>query len=649
MALPAIFAAVTLALPTMASANTEIRLLVAYTQAAATEATDNNVSCNSLLTAHADTMARYADLTGTNHVCVSDQALGRGSSAIHNLIDIAVAETNAVYANSGLGDIAFILANSVLVQEHNVAYDETFDASSISHNEPAAEDLALSVGIPQQLYKLRNRLDHVNSNDAILNMVHAAREQAQADMVLMLVDRRSADPTGGPLADLDIDIGGLAAAIGVRHPRNSFAVLDVAQANAPSFTFAHEVSHLLGANHYAFRYIPLLNWPQDNLPEFPNLVNGKIDSWGYVNAVENGAARSSMYATIMAGGCHLGLSGWRIRDVWQASMDNDGNCVAADTNTAPLDWSCTVIPVLSSTSTTFSTALPFATTGNEGKDATCVTTRYENENTGEIEVITSMIEDDDSTPRNNARTVPEYAAVISQFHHELSDISDASGQVVAIDFGASQPNGWDVNLDPFSLLYKPYNGESVDADCDVNTGANCDRYWNNVTDTSAGTSATLYDLNHADTGVVRDVLTIEKSFQGYTSLDPTMSASYAYGRDDVATMAMTDGFTAVRLYTNPVVALRHLENASYTFRIYGVADASETFRVARYYLTYADASGNQITTMQKLGTHNNVVRFVEFRDVRPLNGTVSLRVSPDLTVPFFHSVGLSGITYFPSP
>src|SRR5690606_34247148 len=132
-------------------------------------------------------------LTGVAHVCQQNPSLGQSGSGIDNIINVAIAETNQVFSNSGLGDIQFTLAGAARIEQNGQAYSEKPDASIIDHAEPAAVTLAETLGVPQQLYRLRNRNDAQGNGDVILNNVHDLRAQTQADLVLMLVEKDLAE------------------------------------------------------------------------------------------------------------------------------------------------------------------------------------------------------------------------------------------------------------------------------------------------------------------------------------------------------------------------------------------------------------------------------------------------------------------------
>lgn len=643
----------TIALPLYAIPSHDISLLVVYTDSARTWANTTGVSCSQLISNNSDKLSKASALTGISHPCYTVSGLGNSTSSIDNLIDISLAELNQIYANSGLTDVSFSLAGSALIENANgTKYSEAFDEDIEGHNEPAAQSIALSAGIPQQLYRLRNKDDDATANDIIINSIHDLRAQTGADLVIMLVNGDDAEPeNGGPLAALGLNIGGLAMGIGVRDPRNGFAALRIQSSNAPSYVFSHEVSHLFGANHYDFREVPFLG-PQDNIAEFPNLVSNKIDSWSFQNTVENGTPRYDMYSTIM-GGCVDAAGIPVITDNlslgWQANLNAEGTCEAVTPSGTGTPTSCTVIPLLSSSLATLTTGIKTHASISDVDESTCITLT----SADMTESKTVKLTDFDGTPRNNARVMPNYAAMIDNFGSDLQNLHTPQEAIVGVDFGPTQVNGWTVEIDPGptfkTLLYMPYDAETIDTDCDGTTSGPCDRYWNNVTNPNAGTQLILKNTNKQSLGNVDDQLTIVKKFYGTTSLPTTLNGLYAYGRDEGEAQALTDAFTAVRLYTNPVVSFSGLEEDNYIFRVFGITNTADQFRVNRFYLTSEDALGNSVETMKKLGTQGNVARFVEFTDVRPVDGVVTLRVSPDLSVPFFSSVGLSAVTYFPTP
>ncbi|MBI1236005.1 MAG: hypothetical protein GC188_04895 [Alphaproteobacteria bacterium] len=122
---------------------------------------------------------------------------------ILGLIDLAIAETNDSFRNSG------IWANVRLVGTLNVAYNER----------------------NRGYYTMRDHL--INQGDAFLGRVHTRRNLTNADVVALIVDQD--------------DYCGLAGGIGVEE-EDAFVLVHWDCATG-YYSFGHEIGHLLGARH----------------------------------------------------------------------------------------------------------------------------------------------------------------------------------------------------------------------------------------------------------------------------------------------------------------------------------------------------------------------------------------------------------------
>ena len=161
------------------------------------------------LAAAADTpMADTADVIDVMVVytplAVSDVG---GTTAIANLINLAVSETNTSYANSG------IIQRIRLVHTAQVNYTETGNFSQ------ALNDLRFGIGG--------------------LSGVAALRDQHGADMVKMLIHPTSPSACG---------VAFLMTSVSTAFAPNAFSVTDT-DCVSPNYTFAHELGHNMGARH----------------------------------------------------------------------------------------------------------------------------------------------------------------------------------------------------------------------------------------------------------------------------------------------------------------------------------------------------------------------------------------------------------------
>ena len=178
---------------------------------------------------------------GINNVnCAWSQAT---SSAIVRLINLAVAETNTAYSNSG------IATRLRLVHTH-------FDGSYNDYTRSWEQTLSL----------LRN------NGDGQLDYVHAMRNQYGADFVSMMVDT------------------GSYCGIGYRPDRPSAAdAFSLAKWSCATgyFSFGHEVAHNMGCNH-----------------DYSNSQGNGIHNYGY--KYESGSNYNDRFRTIMSYDCQNG-------------------------------------------------------------------------------------------------------------------------------------------------------------------------------------------------------------------------------------------------------------------------------------------------------------------------------------------------------
>jgi len=178
-----------------------------------------------------------------------------GTAAITSMINLAVAETNTSYANSG------ITPRLNLVHAEEVAYTESGNWST---------DL--------------NRL--IATNDTYMDNVHSLRNSYGADVVVLLIN--------------DQKYCGLAADI-MATASTAFALVQYGCATG-LYSFGHEIGHLQGARHD--RYVDTNNGWLDPLtpPSLPGLTynHGDVDvasGQRTVMAYNNECAAQGVYCT----------------------------------------------------------------------------------------------------------------------------------------------------------------------------------------------------------------------------------------------------------------------------------------------------------------------------------------------------------------
>lgn len=570
-----------------------VKVVVAYTADALAWANEQKVTCPTLLstTATKQALAKIKALTNIGHVCESSSTLGRSSSYIDNVINIAIAETNKVYKDSGINNINLVLADRFLVSSGGVNYKEGLLSSELSHPEPAVLNQLKYQTIPIEMIKLRNRNDTKNSNVSILNMVHARRAAVQGDIVVMLTGPKSNDYTNtdGSVSEMT---PGVAAAIGADNPDEGFAVLTADLATAPAFTFAHEVSHLFGANHYDIRIQGpyLLNISQDVLAGTPFMVDNKISAWGFYDSTYQ----------------------WKWQDPLKPANTLSDAKGYRDLMTYGDYCDCVALPILS--------------TLNPGAGVNRIPYGTANDASGKR--------------RDNASAVAAGAAKIAGFGERLSSMADpvlATGaKKIGLAFGEYPAYGINDN-----------NGFTYDAKYDLRVPANLN--WNNITSLSDTAEKALINQSGQNSGV-RLAITApfaQRSFIAAFQHDgkaPYLTqGALAYGLDEMPAMAMADGLVSKRAQQGKF-ELRGLNpNATYFFKLYGSQEAGANIRVAHYQIKGAGGVVQDVA----LPTHGNLFRFGKLKGVKPQsNGVIEIAVVPDAAVPDNASVPLNAIEFY---
>lgn len=233
-----------------------VDVMVAYTErAAAWSQREQGVSCSALTAEAQDAIYSRVQLQLPEaneaqklvHPCrAQPEHFASIPSGMPQLIAIAMAELNDIYANSQLPVRFRLVAEHQLMNADGSAYvegswlepdNEGYRESR--HPDDLARLLSDNLPIVGELVKARNR----ERTPFAFQQMAAIKAQAQADLVVMLV----AENYGGA------NVMGIAASVGAKKAENAVAVLQVQGAITPGFAFAHEVSHLLGAGHYEFK------------------------------------------------------------------------------------------------------------------------------------------------------------------------------------------------------------------------------------------------------------------------------------------------------------------------------------------------------------------------------------------------------------
>lgn len=581
-------------LSTQAQAINTVKVVVAYTADALSWANQQKITCPSLLAAPdtAQKLSKIKSLTNIGHVCEGNNTLGRSSSYIDNLINISIAETNKVYRDSGISTINLVLADRFLVASGGVNYKEGIADGELSHPEPMVLNQVKNLAIPVEMLKLRNRSDAKNSNVSILNMVHTRRAAVQGDIVVLLTGPTVDDIKTSDNKTVD-GTQGMAAAIGAESPDEGFTAMTVNVATAPAFAFAHEVSHLFGANHEKVRVLlpGIVNASQDVLAGTPYMVNNKISAWGYFNETYEWQWSDP---TAAAGQAPVTLKGYQ------------------DLMTYSTCATCLGLPILS--------------TLNPGTGVN-------------RSIAYGYVGDTYNKRRDNASAVAAGAVTVAGLGERLATMADpalATGaNKIGIAFGENPAYGWD---DTNGLTY------SAKYDLGVPATAN----WNNITSRIDTTEKKLINQKGATSGVSLFITApfAARTATGLFSHDgkaPFLTqGALAYGLDEMPAMAMADGFLSKRAQQGKVELRGLLPNATYFFKIFGSQEAGENSRITHYQI-----KGAAGVVDVPLATHGNTFRFAKLKGVKPQsNGVIEITVAPDSTVPDSVSVPINAIEFY---
>jgi len=248
--------------------------------------------------------------------------------------------------------------------------------------------------------------------------------------------------------------------------------------------------------------------------------------------------------------------------------------------------------------------------------------------------------DPDQVNRNNARVVGNAAARLAGFGESLTAPTAPVLDKIGIDFGYDTTLGWLLSTSPVSVLYQSINYKSCDQSCP-------DEFWNNATNRrSSAPELPLVDQQGNPTSAK---LAITRSFHGQKKVPNIIASSFSFGIDEMPTMAMTDGFTAVRLFSTPRFELRGLDkDETYALTFFGSSSPVDSKRVLKLKVTGRDASGSALVEQQGQAVHANIYRFTDFTGIRPnADGVIKVEVIPDMfSVPFFTSVTLNAMEFY---
>ena len=249
---------------------------------------------------------------------------------------------------------------------------------------------------------------------------------------------------------------------------------------------------------------------------------------------------------------------------------------------------------------------------------------------------------------NNAKSVSLHASHVSRFSDNLlQDLTYLSTQwsdrvfdnydgnkTYGIDFGFDFALGW--NIGPGVFLHEAYDFRTYDDDCDLTNGFGCIKYWNNVISTSETTTSMPLRNQKGQLDYPLPIeISIKKGFYSKVKASNMMAMMMSYGLDEMPTMAMTDGMTAIKSKSylskgaNPAIELINLDTCrTYTFQFFCSYGPVYDF-FGRPDLTQRRALFKTIgknVQEAELDCQGNYMRFATVNGVAP-NGVGSLVIS----------------------
>lgn len=275
---------------------TTISVMVAYTQEAeAAISNGKKVTCSSI-TGNAKVVDIYDGLSivgsdgnsvPVTHPCQPNGENGdfiaannQTNNYMKNVANIGIAELNTIFADSGLGRVTFELAGEPYSLGSYEEQSWYTPLASQEEGEPTqgycglidystdcvARFVASQAPIAGEMVKARN---YYNAPEA-MQALSKERVKRHADIVVLLVSDR-------------YETGGIAAEIGVQDKKNGYVALRADWANAPAFTFSHEVSHLFGAGHVELMKTQLIeNFDYADIRMDPIASDGTVTNRGIV-------------------------------------------------------------------------------------------------------------------------------------------------------------------------------------------------------------------------------------------------------------------------------------------------------------------------------------------------------------------------------
>ena len=265
--------------------------------------------------------------------------------------------------------------------------------------------------------------------------------------------------------------------------------------------------------------------------------------------------------------------------------------------------------------------------------------------------------------RNNAKSVGLHASLVSNFSDNLQDEqshdtlheSREESTAYGIDFGFDSAFGYDIRPSDGVFLIQLFDFTTQDENCDISSGTACDRYWNNVVSTSESYLTLRNEKGELDQESPIQ-FSIKNEFYSTVKAANAMALLMSYGLDEMPTMTMTDGMTAIKSNdisspgANPTIELTNLDACkTYSFQffcsygplydiIFGVIDLTQRRAM---FTTY----GYNVKEAY-LDCHGNYNRFATIKGVRPSNeGSLTITLMAVDPTPNGKLVSLNGMKF----
>ena len=541
-------------------------------------------------------------------------------NGIGKLITVMLDELNTIYRNSGISadKVNFNLAATYhMDRDSSNKYDE-FALSQSMH--PNGNDMFAR--LYGEIKLLKNRNDDATcaaqpagsylnclEDNGLLDKVHAIREVIEADLVVFLI-RPPEGATGI----------GEAVGINVTRAENGFAWVSVEDAIAPVYTFAHEVSHLMGAQHFSLnKLLGIMVVQPDTLN--PDYAPGTrmIDNRSDIGI--NRIGGFEYWGTLLSETSQC-MEYTRLR-----GLDAGDYC-----NNAGFNDKMLVLPLLSNPEITRT-----APGGCGGSDCN-ITFGMKNY-------------------RNNARVVANAAVNVAALSDQL--VSDREHYDVPVKYGL------DIGVTTDVVQNRMWTEASISKK--ASDGQPTREYWMNIVSIKSGPATASQD------GVVS--ARVVDSFFSRAHAHPSAQASISAADNLMPVEAMLDGFKIDWKSPGwfdpnpPAIEFSGLQkNGCYHVKVFAstpailearkiniaVYDNQAAYSGARSYRSRAYRNDfNQIDESHLLlreGTSANYSRFFDIHNIRPSDGTITLEfmADPD-TVGFLETVMLNAVQVFEEP